>query len=544
MNARASSSSRPSTRGLVVFCAVALAFVVIGGQLVRLGMRAQTEVSLSVSEPVTRSFSRPDIVDRSGRLLATDLDVPSLYADPAVLIDADEVIEKLRTVLGDLDEADLGKSLRDRSKRFVWIRRGLSPGMAQRVHNLGLPGLAFRKELRRAYPMGRIAGHVLGTVNIDNKGLSGIERQIDETASIDLVAGVARSERAPVRLSLDVGVQHGLEEELRAAMTRYTSRGAAGLILDAQTGAVIAAASLPDLDPARPSQIMDEERADKLAAGTYELGSIFKMFTVAMALDSGQARLDTIYDVREPLSAGRFTIKDLHPQNRPLSVAEIFLHSSNVGAGMIALEAGAAAQKAFLGKLGLMRGETLEIGTVAAPQVPQRWDRVETITISYGHGLALAPLQFAAAGTALINGGHAVKPTYVLRDPSQAASGEQVIARKTSARIRELMRLNVTHPSGTGKRADVAGYEVGGKTGTAEMPARGGYKGTSVISSFFAAFPMSAPRYSVLISLFEPAGSEETRNQITAGLNAAPTAGRVISRVAPLLYALPPAGRT
>jgi cell division protein FtsI (penicillin-binding protein 3) len=532
-------STRRSGRGLVVLGCIALAFLAVSAQLVRLALKGQGEISIAVSEPLSRSFSRQDIVDRNGRMLATDLQVPSLYADPALLLDVDEAIEKLRSVLTGLDEAELSRALREPGRRFVWVRRGLTPDLAQRVHNLGVPGLAFRRELRRVYPLGRIAGHVLGSTNVDNRGLSGVERTIDETAGIEAVLGGDRADRPPVRLTLDIGVQHGLEMELKAAMERYGARGAAGLILEARTGGIVAAASFPDVDPVRPAEWLDEARADKLTAATWELGSIFKMMTIAMALDSGQARLDSVYDVREPLTVGRFTIKDLHPAGRPLSVAEIFLHSSNVGAGMIALEAGAEKQRAFLGKIGVTGTITSETGPVAPPLLPVRWDKAETITISYGHGLAMAPLQFAAAATALINGGYPVKPTVVTRGGVSGGSGERVVSAETSARIRHLMRLNVTHPSGTGRRADVPGYEVGGKTGTAEMPSRGGYKENAVISSFLAAFPMSAPRYVVLTLLFEPDRVAETRNQITAGVNAAPATGRIIARVAPMLDVLP-----
>jgi cell division protein FtsI (penicillin-binding protein 3) len=537
---RVKPAVRPSSRGLLVFGCIALAFAVIGAQLVRLAVQGQSEPVVALNEPLTRSFSRPDIVDRNGRLVATDLEVPSLYADPALLINADEVIEKLRVILPDLDEAELGRTLREPGRRFAWIRRGVAPHVAQRIHNLGIPGIGFRKELRRAYPLGRTAGHVLGAASIDNKGLSGIERHIDDTAGIEAVLGSARSERPPLRLSIDIGVQHGLEDELKAAMARYGARGAAGLIMEARTGAVVAAGSLPDIDPARPVEALDEDRSDKLTAGTWELGSIFKMLTIAMALDAGQARLDTVYDVREPLTVGRFTIKDLHPLGRPLTVEEIFVHSSNVGAGMIALEAGPKPQQAFLARLGLTGSASSEAGPLAPPQLPQRWDRAETTTISYGHGLAVAPLQFAAAAAALVNGGLRVRPTFLVRDAVPGSPpAERVISSATSARMRELMRLNVSHPAGTGRRAEVTGYEVGGKTGTAEMPVRGGYKENAVISSFIAAFPMSAPRYVVLVLLFEPTASAETRNQITAGVNAAPATGRIIARVAPLLGVTP-----
>lgn len=526
----------PRLRALAVTGAVGLAFAAVGAQLVRLAsVNSGISIQSNLSEPVAQSFSRPDLVDRNGRLFATDVENPSLFADPALIIDRDEVVEKLRQVLPELNARDLRRDLSDRNKRFVWIKRQIAPNLAQRVHDLGLPGLSFRTELKRAYPLSRLAGHVLGAVNVDNKGVSGMERYLDDSGSVEAVHGASLSERAPVRLSIDVGVQHSLTEELQEATKRYKAEGATGVVMDVNTGEVLAATSLPEPDP-RLGSAADTQQTDRVSGGTYELGSIFKMLTVAESLDEGVSTLDTIYDIRQPLVEGRFTIKDLHPLGRPASVRDIFLHSSNVGAAMVALKSGGDKQKAFLTKLGLLDQARTEAGPIAAPQVPKRWERIEQITISYGHGVAVAPLQFAAAAAALVNGGELVKPSFVKgREPNKT----RVIKAETSRQINEIMRLNVTDPAGTGKRADVPGYRVGGKTGTAEMAARGGYAEKSVISSFVAAFPMEKPQYVVMIMLFKPQATDETANQITAGHNAAPTAGRVIARVAPLLGVLP-----
>ncbi len=533
------STVRASHRGLAVVGGVAIAFTLLAVQLVRLAMSGQGELSIAVSEPMSQTHARPDVVDRSGRLIATDLVVHSLYADPAMVLDADIVSEKLAQVLPELDQREVRLSLADKSRRFVWLRRGLPPSVAQRVHDLGLPGLAFRRELRRAYPQGRLAGHVVGSVNIDNRGLSGIERHIDETIGIEALPAAMTTSKPAVALTLDIGAQAAVEDELASAVTRFRAKGAAAIVLDVANGDVLAAASLPRIDPARPVEAQDIARLDKIAGGTFELGSVFKALTVAMALERGQARLDTLFDVRQPLSTGRFTVRDLHASNRPLSLAEIFIHSSNVGAGMIAREAGSGVQRAFLGRFGLLEALTTELGTLPAPQVPTRWEDAETITISYGHGIAVTPLQFAAAAATLVNGGRAVTPRFVRVPETATARTAQVISPATSQRMRELMRLNVTSTTGTGRRADVPGYEVGGKTGTAEMPARGGYREDAVIASFIAAFPMSAPRYVAFVLLFEPQGTGETNGRITAGYNAAATAGRTIARVAPLLGLVP-----
>ena len=524
-------------RTLLALAGVLICFAAIAGQLVRLALKSGPEIRTNLAEPIGRSWSRPDIVDRQGRLLATDVAVHSLYADPHLLLDLDEVIEKLTGALPGLDGGELRKALGDRGRRFAWIARGLSPRQAKRVHELGLPGLAFRTELKRAYPVGALAGHVLGTVNVDNKGLAGIERMLDDNGMVEAVQGSTRTKRPPLRLSLDIGAQHALADELRQASGQYKAAGAASIVLDVASGEVLAAASLPEPDPGRPAEWLDPARLDRLTTGVYELGSICKALTVAMALDGGVADLDSMYDVRQPLAAGPYTFKDLHPQNRPLSVRDIFLHSSNVGAGLMALEVGAERQRAFLSGLGLLETMRTEAGAVAPPLLPKTWGRAETITIAYGHGIAVAPLQFAGAAAALFNGGDRIAPTF-LAGKAEETPRRRILSAASSAKIREIMRLNVTHASGTGRRAEAEGYRVGGKTGTAEMAGRGGYQEKAVISSFLGAFPMDAPKYLTLVLLFEPQ-SGETGNRITAGLNAAPTTARIVQRIAPVLGVLP-----
>lgn len=516
-----------------------LAFGAVGAQVLSLGLTTRPQMSMAVSEPVATSFSRPDIIDRNGRLLATDVEAPSLFADPAIVIDRDEVVEKLVSVLPDLKPDDLRASLSDKTRRFVWIRRGLSPKVAQRIHNLGLPGVSFRKELQRAYPAGALAGHVLGSVNVDNKGTAGIEKYIDDVVGVDPVNSATLSTRAPVRLSLDVGVQHALEDELDTAVRRYKSEGAAGLILDVKTGEIVASASLPRIDPSRPSVTIDADSADKIAGGTYELGSVFKTMTVAMALDEGFAKPTTILDVREPLVAGRHTITDLHGAGRPLTVTEIFTHSSNVGAGMLALQAGPDRTRAFLQKFGLLAAAKTEAGPITPPQLPARWERAELITVSYGHGIAVAPLQFATATASILNGGVTLTPTFLKYQSGTNAKATRLVTRETSAAMAHLFRLNVMDADGTGKRADVPGYRVGGKTGTAELADGGRYNKKAVLSSFIGAFPMDNPQYLTFVLLFEPKGSDETNGQRTASTNAAPVTARLISRIAGQLGVAP-----
>ena len=526
-------------RTLIATLAVAIAFLAVGAQLVRLALSGQGELSASLNETVAQSFARPDIVDRNGRLLATDVEVYSLFADPARVIDRDEVIEKLAAVFSDLDSATLRKDLSDRTRRFVWLRRGLSPRVAQQVHNLGLPGLNFRRELRRAYPGGRLAGHVIGYVNIDNKGVAGIERYVDEVVGVESVQAAMIAERPPVRLSIDIGVQHAVEAELASAVERFEAKGAAAIVLDVTNGEVLASVSLPAVDPARPGMSLEPGNLDKISSSTFELGSVFKTLTVAMALDRAQVTPETILDVRKELTSGRFTIKDLHSAGRPLSVAEIFIRSSNVGAAMLALQAGTQNFQQFLGRLSVLDPMKTEAGPIAPPQLPKRWGEIETITVAYGHGIAMAPLQFAAAAASIVNGGQKVSPTFIKRPVGAGQADIPLVSAETSTRMRTMMRRNVAEPGGTGKRAEVPGYEVGGKTGTAEMPGLGGYREKAVIASFLAAFPMDEPRYLVFTLLFEPKGTKESGGEVLASRNAAPTTARIVSRIGPLLGMLP-----
>ncbi|CCB63564.1 Peptidoglycan glycosyltransferase (penicillin-binding protein) [Hyphomicrobium sp. MC1] len=533
---------RGSRRGSerVVYGVLIAAFAGVAGQLLVLAASRHTDITLAISEPVAAtSFSRPDIVDRNGRLLATDLEAPSIFADPGLVIDRDEVVEKLRTVLPDLDGDQLFRDLADKSRRFLWVRRGVSPGIAQKVHDLGLPGIAFRYELKRAYPGGMMAGHVLGYTDVDNRGVSGIERYIDQKVGVDPVHSAVLSSRPPVRLSLDIGVQHALEDELDDGVRDYKAEGAAGVVLNIKTGEILASASLPRVDPSWPMEALDQKHIDRTAAGTYELGSVFKTLTLAMAFDEGLARPDTLLDVRQPLEAGRFTVKDFHPASRPLTVTEVYTHSSNVGAGMLALEAGPEKLEAFFKKLGILDQMETEEGPLAAPQLPQHWNRISTITTSFGHGIAVSPLQFAAAAATILNDGKTVHPTFLRKFDAGTADGKAVVSPATSRLMAHLMRLNVVNRDGTGGKADVPGYRVGGKTGTADVAAKGGYTSNSVISSFLATFPTDDPQFLTYVVLFEPKGLKETHGYRTGGWNAAPITGKLIARIAAQLGVAP-----
>lgn len=526
---------RHPLRSAGVALVVLAAFASVGVQLVRLAAKREDGVQVSISAPIATSLSRPDLVDRQGRLLASDVELPSLYVDPQLVRDRDETVEELRTVLPDLDDTALRETLADRSRRFEWIKRGVSPTVAQRVYYLGLPGVSYLTELKRAYPAGRLAGHVLGGVNVDNRAVGGIEQHLDAQNLVDQVVGAQPTSRPAVMLSLDMSVQHAVEDELADAIKTYRAKGAAGVVLDVTTGEVIAAASLPRVDPAHPSAAPRAQEIDRISAGTYELGSIFKLITIAQALESGTATPDTRIDVSQPLNVGRFEIKDHHGGGGSLSVRDVFIKSSNVGVGQLALKAGPVKQREFLAALGLTeRGQT-EAGPIAAPILPRAWGDVEAATIAFGHGIAVSPLQFTAAAASLLNGGRLITPTFLKQSASADVAGRQVVSEKTSRQLTEMMRANVEEPGGTGRRAAVAGYPIGGKTGTAEIAVRGRYDRNAVIASFLAAFPIAKPRYVTLVMIFRPSRTAASSQEITASHTAAPVTRHIVERIAPLL---------
>jgi cell division protein FtsI (penicillin-binding protein 3) len=510
--------------------AFALCFILIGGRLVTLGF-AGTGPSGGGLYDISSTVHRPDILDRNGRLLATDIKGATLYADPAKVIDIDELAEQVTSVLPDVKARDLRARLKA-GRRFVRIKRELTPKQQAEIHELGLPGLAFIEEYRRVYPMGPTASHVVGLVDVDNKGLAGIEKFIDDNPQL------AMSGDEAVTISLDLGVQHVLREELARAIATYHAKAAAGVVMDVHSGEVVGLVSLPDFDPNRREQALDKDRLNRINFGVYEMGSVFKVFTVAGVLDLGLASMHTRYDASSPIHYASFTINDFHGKKRSLSVPEVFIYSSNIGAAKMALHMGVDRHRAFLKKLGLTGRIPTELGESAAPIVPQHWQKLNTMTISFGHGLSVTPLQLSAASLPLVNGGTAVTPTFLPRSREEGIrGGQRVLKAQTSAAMLKMMRLNVL--KGTAKRADADGYRVGGKTGTAEKVVKGRYSTSALLTNFLAAFPTDAPEYFVLVMLDEPQRVAASSNQATAGVNAAPTAGKIVERIGPILGVAP-----
>jgi cell division protein FtsI (penicillin-binding protein 3) len=492
--------------------------------------------------------ARPDILDRNGEILATDLRTPSMFAEPRRIIDPDEATELLAGVMPDLDSREVRDRLGSR-RGFAWLKREITPLQQQEVHRLGIPGVGFLTENKRVYPNGNEVSHIIGHVNVDNQGIAGIEKWLDTHGLADLHrAGLATDrEQEPIQLSVDLRVQHALRDELIAARDKFKADASAGIVLDVRSGEIVSLVSVPDYNPNNPREALDPTRINRLTTGVYEMGSTFKALTIGMALDSGKVTLNSSFDARGSLRYGQFAISDYHAQNRVLTVPEIFTYSSNVGAAKIALSMGVEAHKAFLRKLGQLDRLRTELPESAEPIVPKHWGELNTVTISFGHGLSVAPLQAVSGVAALLNGGYLIPPTFLKRSPEAArVLAKRVIKPETSVAMRYLMRLNAE--KGTATRADVKGYYVGGKTGTAEKVIGGRYSKTRLMTDFMAVLPADEPRYLILIMIDEPKAIPETHGFATSGWNAVPVAAKVIARIAPLLgieprFDLPPADR-
>ena len=505
-----------------------LAFLTVGGRLVDVSALSDgSELRLAGVAATDLPGRRADIVDRNGEILATTLPSASLYADPALVIDPAEAADMLVAVLPDLDY-DTVLAVLESNRRFVWLRRGLTPTEHHQVNRLGLPGIAFQNEDHRYYPLGRLTGHVVGFTDVDGRGIAGIESSLDNRL---------RADGEPLRLTIDVRVQSLLHRELQAAIDEFSAIGGGGLVMDANTGEIVAMVSLPDFNPARPDTAPESGRFNRNTLGVYEMGSTFKIFNTAMALDGGVLTLNDGFDTTEPIRVGRYTIDDYHPEKRWQSVPEIFMHSSNIGSVHMALAAGTRTQQDYLDRFGLTRAPELEVPELAMPIVPHPWREINTMTIAFGHGLAVSPVQMTAAVSAVVNGGVLRSPTLLALEEGTDVPGMRAISEETSDTLRRLMRLTVQ--AGTGGHADAQGYLVGGKTGTADKVQGSGYSRRALLSSFVAAFPMTSPEFVVFAMLDEPRGTEGTFGYATGGWVAAPLVGRVIEQMGPMVGILP-----
>jgi len=414
--------------------------------------------------PQAITTTRADMTDRNGEVLATTLQTYSLYAEPRKIWNLEETTRELVAARPHLDVNVVRQRL-STDRAFVWIERGLTPKGRQSVFALGLPGLAFRQEPKRVYPRGNLASHVVGFTDVDLKGSAGGERAFDEALS--------EANAPATALSIDMRAQFALADELAAGLKKFEAKSNAGIILNLKNGEILAMASLPNFDPNEPDATLPETRFNHASMSTYDLGSVFKPLTMAMALEENASSLTEIYPVQKPFKVREKFIRDDHPSKVPLAMPDILAQSSNRGTAMLALKIGGEAQQKYLKALGLMNRVPFELAESAKPQVQDRWIDLTTVTVSYGHGISVTPLNLAAAIGAMLNDGEYVAPTLLKRDAAHLPQKSRVFSSGTSEHMRHMMRYVVTH--GTGKKARVKGYGVMGKTGTAEKPTLGGY---------------------------------------------------------------------
>jgi cell division protein FtsI (penicillin-binding protein 3) len=484
------------------------------------------------TEPMIAGAQKPraTILDREGKELAISLPVAALYADPREMIDTADAAHKLKTVLPRLDEKQAAERLAS-GKQFVYLERRITPDEEIKINALGIPGIYFQEGQKRIYPMGRVAAQVLGGVDVDSHGVAGVEKAFDKRLATD---------SEPLRLSIDVRVQGVIRDELEKSKEEFQAIGACGIVMDVRTGEVIAMVSLPDYDANQFGETPPDDRFNRAVTGMFEPGSTFKLQTAAMALDFGSAHIWDTFDAAHNIKIGRFTITDYKGKHRMLWLPEVLAYSSNLGAAHIALGVGPQRQQTWLQAMGMFRKVGIELPEAGWPIVPSRtnWKEATTMTVGFGHGIAVSPLHVVRGTAALANGGIVLQPTILAREATDGPpEGRRIMNVSTSDTIRKLMRLVVT--DGYGKPADVEGYFVGGKTGTAEKVGNHGYKKHANVSAFISVFPMNAPRYAVYFMLDEPKGNKETGGYSTAGAVSAPGAGRVIARIAPMLGLFP-----
>ncbi|PCJ98520.1 MAG: penicillin-binding protein [Zetaproteobacteria bacterium] len=476
-----------------------------------------------VQEIKSLSPRRGDIYDRHGFLLATTLKTPSLFVDPSLVYDDTALVLALMTVIPDVNKQKILSVIRAKN-RFGWIAHNITPAQQQNVLEIGDPSLGFKYEYKRVYPQGALFAHMVGYTDRDGLGLSGIERGYDDVLS----AG------ADVHLSLDLRLQHVVRREVGRAMEEFTAKAGSGIILDVHTGEVLAGVSLPDFDLNVAGDAKDNEIFNRLTLGVYELGSMFKIFSTAALLELHNVPMSKTFDARKPLRIGRFTISDYHAKKRILTIPEIFMYSSNIGSALMGKMIGGEALKAFYADLGLLDAMHFDVREIGRPIVPDPWRKSTTLTASYGHGLATTPLQMSAAVASIVNGGMAVSPVLIKQSEGVRLQGDvRVVSEETSEKMRKLLRLVVT--KGTGKNADVKGYALGGKTGTAEKSIGGRYRRDKLISSFVGAFPMDDPRYVLMVMVDEPHGNKSSYGYATAGWVAAPAVKRILTSMASIL---------
>ena len=532
-------------RLIMIGCIFIISFGVIGMQMTALAMTEPSEPKAQNSINDI-SVSRADIVDRNGRILATNIETHSLYVHPKQLADPSGTALRLAEIFQDIDAITL-KARFNGKQNFLWLRSAISPEEKQAVHDIGDPGLLFGPREMRLYPNGKLAGHILGGTTFGKQGVhsaevigvAGVEKEFDELLRDPKYNG------RPLKLSVDLSVQSALEKVLRGGMQLMNAKAASAVLMEVHTGEIFAMSSLPDFDPNnRPIGLTKGDQSDdplfnRAVQGLYEQGSVFKTFTVAQAMELGLVEADTMIDTKR-FRWGKYAIKDYRNYGPELTVEKVLVKSSNVGTARLSQMIGADSQKSFLKSLGLLAATPIELveGSTAKPQFPSKWSEIATMTISYGHGISGSPLHLAAAYSAIVNGGTFVLPTILQKPVSEV--GARIISKNVSDQLRSMLRDVVRTPEGTANLGEVSGYSVGGKTGTAEKTSKtGGYDAERVLATFASFFPSEDPKYVLIITLDEPEDRMGVEPKRTAGYTAVPVAAEVIRRVAPLLGLVP-----
>ena len=467
---------------------------------------------------------RADIIDRNGTIIATSLPTVNLYANPRKIINPEKAAHELVVALPELNFEATLKKLKNTNSTFVYLKRNLTPSQQYQINYLGIPGLEFENGEKRVYPHKNLFAHIIGSTDIDNEGISGIEKALDERLTASDI---------PLQLSIDVGIQDTVREHLAEGMKKYQAAGATAVLMDVKTAEIISLVSLPDFDPNTNKVKSERAKFNMATKGVYEPGSVLKIFNTAMSLESGKVKVSDYFDATQPLKLRQNVIRDYRGENRWLSVPEILIYSSNIGSAQMALKVGGSEQRNFLEKIGLFETLDIEVAEKGKPLVPKRWSESTIATVAYGYGLAVSPLHVISGYAAMINGGIYHSPSFI-KNGQKGKDGHRVISYNTSKSMRKLMRLVVT--DGSGKRANVPGYEVGGKTGTAnKLSENGKYVDKLVRTTFVSAFPISDPQYALIVMLDEPKPIKETWGFVTSGWNTVPTASNIISAVAPQL---------
>ncbi|MBP02787.1 MAG: penicillin-binding protein [Rhodospirillaceae bacterium] len=505
-----------------------LSFIIVASRLLNLTL-ADANSNLGPIQHSTNTAEikvRADIVDRKNRIIATTLPLANLWANPKKIINIKQTVDLLISALPELNHERLTQRLQSQNS-FIYIKRNLGPLEHQKINDLGLPGVYFEESRKRVHPYDNLFSHTVGITDTDNIGMSGLESYFNKR--------LFKVEK-PLTLSLDIGVQSTIHNILSKSVKRFKATGGSTVVMAANTGQILGLVSLPDFNIYNNKE-NSSNFFNTAIQGTFEMGSTFKLFTAAMAIDEGLVNLNTIFDASKPLKIANHVIHDFHPKNRPLTVREILIYSSNIGAAQMASEVGPENQKKFLDRLNLLSALDLETHSLGRPQYPKVWRPIDTAVVSYGHGISVTPVHVALAVSALVNGGTLPKPTLLKNCCILGENNTRVISAKTSKIMRSLMRQVVTE--GSGKNADVPGYNVGGKTGSAEIAELGQYSNNRLNTSFVAAFPMDNPKYVVFVMLEDPKGLKEHNNQALAGWNAAPTAANIIKEISPILGVYP-----